>query len=383
MVRTALEVTPTQEYISVNVEGIPVSRYAPQIFQLLAEAGLGDICQCFAQPSYGRQVTPPLWFCSATSQTIIPWQKATQSQQAACVARLVEIIKAIELLRSHLPQRITSSLSIIDKILQNLTVLPSTDAIFCVNQQPLIVYWGYYDAKHQAIDLHKLYQHYFPDTEESAPASPPQPSVSKSLSGYVMTRLIGVVLLLLISAGYYEVRRPSPSPIPSPSPSPSPSPTKLDQVRSTRERLVKVIQSLPITLASDIPLPVAEKPQSPPKSLMIPSSSRLRGDTTFLDGVWTTTLPDTTRHLFVTFHFKNGRATTTLASGAMRCMATSRAAFNAKGLLTITTTKKRCTNALSAYRPTLVCENSTPDTQCLWKKNKTTRLPITLLNGDQ
>ncbi|MBT0720906.1 hypothetical protein HGT70_06370 [Rosenbergiella collisarenosi] len=377
MVRTALEVTPTQEYISVNVEGIPVGRYAPQIFQLLTEAGVDDISQCFAQPSYGRQGRPPLWFCSATSQPIIPWQKATRSQQAACVARLVEIIKAIEHFRSQLPQHITYSLSIIDKILQNLTVLPSTDAIYCVNQQPLIVYWGYYDAEHRAIDVNKLYQHYFPDTEKALPASPDLPSVAKPISGYGMTRLIGLVLLLLIGAGYYEVRQPSASPFPTP------SLTKLDQVRITHERLVNVIQSLPMMLASDIPPPIAEKPKIVRKPLMIPSSSRLRGDIAFLNGVWTTTLPDTARHIQVTFRFKDGRATTILASGAMRCKVTSKAAFTAKGQLTITSTRKRCTNALSAYTPTLVCENSTPNTQCLWKKNTTTRLPITLLNGDQ
>lgn len=68
MSKAGLQIEKGQEYIAVKVEGIPLGRYAPQIFQLLSQHGLDTVRVALAQPVFSDQGIALQWFPQVSAQ---------------------------------------------------------------------------------------------------------------------------------------------------------------------------------------------------------------------------------------------------------------------------------------------------------------------------
>ncbi|WP_241645083.1 hypothetical protein [Rosenbergiella metrosideri] len=376
MAKAGLPLYKGHDYIAVKVEGIPLGRYAPQIFQLLSQHGLDAVRRMLAQPVLSDQGIALQWFPHSSNQVITPWCQASLSQQVDCLAQLMERIDAINTLRQQLAGQRTRSLTIIDQILQNLTVIPSTEAIFLVDQQPLLAQWGYYDQGRTAVDIpslqHRLQQHL---EDESAADDTPSPS-KRSSTPYRYALAVAVITLFI--AGAITFLRPSTKP----------SFATLPHIISTVDEIQQSIEGM-MTASQALPLQPAELALPPPESrpirvkksrvpLMIPAHSRYQGNVDFLNGTWLTNLRLDNTTAAVTFDFSHGKAITRITFGQQRCMTTSQSAFTSSGKLVIKTAKARCDEGMTLPIITLICEKSAPNTQCRWQQKPSTLLPVKL-----
>lgn len=382
MVKTVLQVEKGQNYIAVNVEGIPLGRYAPQILHLLSQYGLDAIKGSLAQPIFTHHGLASQWLSPVSSQPITPWREATLPQQVSCLATLIEMAKAIESLRRELSQHDNRSLTIIDQVLKNLTVIPSTDAIFLVNQQPLLLYWGYYSQDRHAVDFYHLHNRLQQTLgEESSPAQP-DTTVLPRLAHHKTSRIYYTAAALgaLSIAGTLCFNAMQPTKI-VPTPPAQEFVAPADEVKLTLKALTAATQALPIQAAEYIAPPPRVKPVVMKKirvPIMIPERSRYQGNTDFLDGTWHANLKVNTKIVIITYRFKHGQASTTVKNGQQHCVTTSQAAFTAAGQLFINTAKTHCNDSSMLPAITLVCEKSAPNTQCIWKQNPSTTLPVVL-----
>ena len=379
MAQAGLPLDKGHDYIAVKVEGIPLGRYAPQIFQLLSQHGLDAVRRMLAQPVLSDQGIALHWFPHRSNQVITPWCQATLSQQVDCLAQLMERIDAITTLRQQLAGQRTRSLTIIDQILQNLTVIPSTEAIFLADQQPLLAQWGYYDQGRTAVDIPSL-QHHLQQRlgdESAADDTPTESSPSKRSSAPYRYALTVAVITLSI-AGAITFLRPSTKPTLATLPDII---STVDEIQQSVQGIMTASQALPLQPA-ELTLPPAEiRPIRVKKSrvpLMIPARSRYQGNVDFLNGTWLAKLRLDNTTAAVTFDFSHGKASTRISFGQQRCMTTSQSAFTSSGKLVIKTAKARCDEGMTLPIITLVCEKSAPNTQCRWQQNPSTLLPVKL-----
>ena len=381
MAKAGLSLDKGHDYIAVKVEGIPLGRYAPQIFQLLSQHGLDAVRRMLTQPILSDQGIALQWFPQTSIQVITPWRQATLSQQVHCLAQLMERIDAINRLRQQLAGHSPRSLMIIDQILQNLTVIPSTEAIFLVDQQPLLAQWGYYDQERTAVDLPSLHlrlqQHL---EEESAAAHAPAESLpsKRPSAAYRSTLIAAVVTLFIAGAVSLTALRPSTKPPLATLPH---SISPVDEIQQSVEDVMTASQALPLrpaelTLPPPVVTPVRVKKNRVP--LMIPARSRYQGNIDFLNGTWLANLRLYNTTVAVTFDFSHGKANTRIAFGHETCTTTSQSAFTSSGKLVIKAAKARCDGGKTLPIINVFCEKSAPNTQCLWQQNPSTLLPVEL-----
>ncbi|WP_241617021.1 hypothetical protein [Rosenbergiella epipactidis] len=381
MAQAGLPLDKGHDYIAVKVEGIPLGRYAPQIFQLLSQHGLDAVRRMLAQPVLSDQGIALQWFPHRSNQVITPWCQATLSQQVDCLAQLMERIDAITTLRQQLAGQRTRSLTIIDQILQNLTVIPSTEAIFLADQQPLLAQWGHYNQERTAVDLpslHQLLQQHL--EEESAAAQAPAESLpsKRPCAPYRYSLSVAVITLFIAGAITITTLRSRTTPPIATLPHII---STVDKVQQSVKGVMIASQALPLrpaelTLPPPELIPIRVKKSRVP--LMIPARSRYQGNIDFLNGTWLANLRLDNTTAAVTFDFSHGKANTHIAFGQQTCTTTSQSGFTSSGKLIIKTAKARCDEDKMLPIITLVCEKSAPNTQCRWQQNPSTLLPVEL-----
>ncbi|WP_241572547.1 anti-sigma factor [Rosenbergiella nectarea] len=382
MSKAGLQIEKGQEYIAVKVEGIPLGRYAPQIFQLLSQHGLDTVRVALAQPVFSDQGIALQWFPQVSAQTLTPWRQATLSQQVRCLAQLIEMAKSIDALRQHLTPPSSRSLTIIDQILQNLTVIPSIEAIFLADQQPLLLHWGYYSQDRIAVDLPSLYHRLQQQLEAE---SPPPPCEHTEISpshptqrAFIYYLAAAVVALFILGAIALNATRPG---LKQPLATYPPVVSTVDEVKKSLEGAIAASRALPLHPAELIAPPPEVKPIQVKKTrvpLMIPARSRYLGNTDFLEGAWLANLNKNNKITTLSYHFTHGQAKTLIVTGQQNCSTTSQASFTSTGKLIINATKARCNDGTTLPAITLICEKSAPNTQCRWKQNPSTPQPIEL-----
>ena len=377
MLRTALQIENRYDYVAVNVEGMPIGHYTAQIFKLLSTHGLASVCQLFAHPVYYRRGSEVQWFYQGAATELLPWKKASHSQQLKAIDLLIEIREQIEVVRQQLPRPFTRSIKIIDQILSNLTIIPTTEAIFFTEHQPLVIYWGYFTAQHRAIELPQLQDSLQQLAVEELAQTPtdtlaPQPA-GWPWSQWILALVFGFTLALTSEMLSYRAH-------PTSSPHTTLIPLQPDAVEVAVNRLVMATESLPVKPALlKAPTPVPQViPVKRKEPLMIPALSRYRGDISFLNGDWVTTLAEQSAPITLRYSFYQGQAKTTAEVGAQRCQTLSKAAFTAKGDLVIASGRTVCAEGLQLPVLTLRCKKSQPNTQCVWLKNSSVHLPIAL-----
>ena len=380
MAKTGLHIETEQGYIAVKVGGMPISRYAPQIFQLLTQHGLDAAREMLARPIMSDRGITLQWFAQTSIPSITPWRQATLSQQINCLAQLIEMANAIAALRRKLAGLSVPSLTIIDQILQNLTVIPSTEAIFLAGRQPLLVQWGYYSEERTAVDLpslhHQLQQQFAKESVALEYQCPE--AVESSHSTFRYRYYLAAAVAVLVIAGAITISRPVSKP---PLVSLSPIILTQDDVKMSIEGILTASRDLPVNSAELIIPPPESKPTRVIKSkvpLMIPALSRYQGNINFLKGTWLTTLHLNDKLSTVSYRFNHGRASTRIANDHRYCTTTSQAAFTSTGKLVISTLKAHCSDGSTLPVITLICEKSAPNTQCRWKQNASTTQPIKL-----
>lgn len=382
MAKAGLPLDKGLDYIAVKVEGIPLGRYAPQIFQLLSQHGLDRVRRMLAQPVLSDQGIALQWFPHTANHSITPWRQATLSQQVHCLAQLMESIDAINTLRQQLVGQRTRSLTIIDQILQNLTVIPSAEAIFLADQQPLLAQWGHYNQERTAVDLpalhHLLQQHL--EEESAAAQAPAEESLpsKRPRAPYRYSLTVAVITLFIAGAITITALRPRTTPPVATLPHII---STVDEVQQSVKGVMMASQALPLRPA-ELTLPPPERiPIRVEKSrlpLMIPARSRYQGNIDFLNGTWLANLRLDNTTTAVTFDFSHGKANTHIAFGQQTCTTTSQSAFTSSGKLIIKTAKVRCDEGKTLPMITFVCEKSAPNTECRWQQNPSTLLPVEL-----
>lgn len=384
MAQTGLQIEAGQDYIQVKVEGIPLGRYAPQIFQLLSQHKLDQVRRVLAQPVFSERDIALQWFPPPLVQHIKPWAEITLTEKIRCLTQLIEIKNSIDTFRQQLSCDDESTSRIIDPILQNLTVIPSTESIFFADEHPLIVHWGYYPQNRVALNLHSLHQDLAQQVAAQYP--PAEPPFIETLSPPAPTRTrvyllsTGLVAVLVSTLVIVNVLQPAIKPPRTVSP---PVVASIDEVKQTLDDVMAASRALPLSPAEFI-APPPELTSAPEKisrvPLMIPARSRYQGSIDFLASRWTTHLEFSDRRITMTYDFNNDQASTLLSSGSQQCSATSRAAFTAKGKLLINTAKARCSDGKNLPAITVICEKSAPHTQCFWQQRSKTLMPIDLFS---
>lgn len=384
MAQTGLQIEAGQDYIQVKVEGIPLGRYAPQIFQLLSQHELDHVRRLLAQPVFSEQAIALQWFPPPLVHYIKPWAEITLTEKVRCLTELIEMKNSLDILRQQLSRDDESTSRIIDPILQNLTVIPSTESIFFADGHPLIVHWGYYPQNRVALNLSSLHQDLA--QQLAAQYSPAQPPSVETLSPQAPSRSrvyllsAGLVAVLVSTLVILTVLQPANKPPRTVLP---PVVASIDEVKQTLGDIMAVSRALPLSPAEFI-APPPELTSTPEKisrvPLMIPARSRYQGSIDFLANRWMTHLEFNDKSITMTYDFNNDQASTLLSSGSQRCLATSRAAFTATGKLIINTAKARCSDGKTLPVITVICEKSAPHTQCFWQQRSKTLMPIDLFS---
>ncbi|WP_241622590.1 hypothetical protein [Rosenbergiella australiborealis] len=381
MVRIGLQAGSGEEFIAVKVKGMPIGRYAAQIRQLLTEYGLEGISRYFAQPVFSSHADKAQWFYDTRFETLTPWQEASTAQKLSGLQQLIAMTDAIERLRLALPKQAKRSLSFIDQILKNLTLIPSIETIFLVNQQPVLLYWGYYGADQRTVDFRQCYDS-LSETQAvpSPPVSVPQPSAQHRRCHKIALRngLLAVILAATAWGFYHQ----SVFTIPRQDDSKEVAQiAKSDDMAVIMQNLTTITHNLPVQPAKyQAPAPqLAEvKAKKTKQALMIPTAARYQGSTSFLDGIWYAEVQENNHTTRFTFDFRHGKAKTTLRSGSQHCVTQSHASFSSAGQLAIVTARSTCQGQLTLPATTILCEKSQPNTECQWKKNASSSLPVTL-----
>lgn len=385
MVQTWLTGGSTGQYIAAKVEDMPIGHYAAQLMALLRQRGLADLADCLALPVYGQEQVQ--WYYQGQVRQNISWREASAKQQVVCLEKLLKMTHSVSLLQEQMRHLSLPSSTLIDQILQNLTVLPSTDVIRIINQQPVILFWGYFSTDRQQLDLAKLHaelaQQLAPSDppKEEGPVTPvlmPTPLVPqrKQLTVKKITLCLLIGMLIVAATSCYLFFLPA-QPV-AVTPLTVPEPIKVTPVERELTHLAATVVRLPLMKAR-YDAPPAPKAVELPKviwhKLMIPARSRYQGNIDFLNGRWQAS--DGKNN--IEFNFKQGKSLTQFTRANSLCSVISNAAFTASGKLLITSSKAQCQPQLTTTLPTIVCENSSPNTRCHWRDASSPQTAITLL----
>ncbi|WP_294907088.1 SrfA family protein [Tatumella sp. UBA2305] len=374
---------------ALGVRGLPVTDYSEQIHALLCLRGMSNIADCFAVPLRIHHQHDLQWYSPLRGEITV-WTEADVQQKHRALLVLEQAFTAIEQLSEHCQASHTPAGAFFSRLLDKMTSFPGEEAIYLVNNQPVITFWSYrlndchlsgrqLTEKSLAALSSQLPAADNPEfAQQSSPLLMPVPDnhlllpsaeqalKSPQTSLWLATTLI-VGIILIITAGYFlgDYLYTSQQIL-----------TKVSTTPAGKIQVTTSHKSLP-----DIRLPLQpstlQPPASPPPSavksspvehrLQLSASSVKMGDIRVMDGDWRAIIPGPEGNSqLLLFRFKQGRGEVRFDLPKQgHCKAESRSGFLPSGTLALRSRyTASCQDGSRIRVPAVNCTRSTTGTQC-------------------
>ena len=373
---------------ALGVRGLPVTDYSEQIHALLCLRDMGNIADCFAVPLRINPQHDLQWYSPLRGEITV-WTEADVQQKQRALLVLEQAFTAIEQLSEHCLASQTPAGAFFARLLDKMTSFPGEEAIYLVNNEPVITFWSYRlnDCPLSGRQLTERSlaalssQLTLPDNPESAQQSSllfmpvqdnqlPLPSDEQALKSpqtvlWLSTSLIFGVLLLIVAGYFFGDYLYTSQQIPT---KVSATSAKTTQVTTSRKTLPDIWLPLrPSTLQPPVSPPSAVKSSPVEHRLQLSASSVKMGDVRVMDGDWRAIIPGPEGNSqLLLFRFKQGRGEVRFDLPKQgHCKAESRSGFLPSGTLALRSRyTASCQDGSRIRVPPVNCILSATGTQC-------------------